>query len=102
MWLMNDGVLIDYSLNGWAKENEDLIHEHYSKIRYIIEEPCLSEDSSDAELASFCKTEGCDMLTSDKRAYESWLEKRRTDEICISRFSKNVKAKQIVYRVRIA
>ena len=34
MWLMNDGVLIDYSLNGWAKENEDLIHEHYSRSLY--------------------------------------------------------------------
>ena len=69
MWLMNDGVLIDYSLNGWAKESEDLVHEYYSKIHYILEESRLSEDSSDAELASFCKTEGCDMLTSDKRAY---------------------------------
>ena len=99
---MNDGVLINYPLNRWAKENEDLIHKYYSKIRYIIEEPHLSGESSDVDLASFCKTEGCVMLASDKKAYESWLEKCRTDEICISMFSKNVKAKQIVYHVRIS
>ena len=99
---MNDSVLIDYQLNGWAAENEDLIHKRYSKIRYIREEPGLSEKSSDAEMASFCKTRGCDMLTADKKVYESWLEKRRVDEICISEFGKDVKGKRPVYRVRIA
>ena len=58
---MGGSVLIDYQLKGWALRNESRIKENYSEIRYVGETPNPDASSSDSVLASFCKTNGCDM-----------------------------------------
>lgn len=98
---MSDSVLVDYQSKGWVKKNESRIKRDYSKIYYVGEPPNPSASSSDSVLASFCETNGCDMLTSDKKAYAPLLEERGVKEVRISIFGMNEQSGQHVYRVRI-
>lgn len=90
-------VLIDYQIKGWAKKNKEKIKDSYSEILYVGDEHILSSASSDSALASFCAKNGCDLLTSDKRAYAPWLEEQDVREVRISLFNASG---QLVYLVR--
>ena len=94
---MSGGVLIDYQIKGWAKKNEQKIKNNYSEIRYVGEPPNPGAGSSDSILASFCVNNDYDMLTSDKKAYATWLEGPGPSEVCISVFDNE----QNVYRIRM-
>ena len=96
------GIVIDYHLNGWAKENESRIRNGYSDIYYVGELPDLPRESLDPEVAAFCMARGCDLLTSDKEAYISWLEKRGGKEVHVSLFDMYLQSDQPVPIFRIA
>ncbi len=98
---MGGSVLIDYQLKGWALRNESRIKENYSEIRYVGETPNPDASSSDSVLASFCKTNGCDMLTSDKKAYAPLLEEQNAGAVHIMIYDKDESAGRPVYRVRM-
>ena len=96
------GIVVDYHLNGWAKENESRIGKGYSSIHYVGDLPDLPRDTPDPEVAAYCTARGCDLLTSDKEAYISWLKKGVAKAVRISIFGTNEQAEQTVYLVRAA
>ena len=97
--IMSTDVLIDYQLNGWAKDNEPLIKQQYSKIHYVGESPNPDSGSPDSVIASFCKDNEMNLLTSDIKAYGTWMEKPKS-EVCISFFGTDEKSGQRVYCIR--
>lgn len=99
---MDGDVLVDNQMLGWAKENEPLILKHYSRIQYLGEGSNPGMASKDSELAAFCKAKGYDMLTCDKKAYTSLLDKGMVEEIRISLFGMNDQSGQPVYRLKLA
>lgn len=96
------GIVVDYHLNGWAKENESRVGKGRSGIHYVGELPELPEDAPDPEVAAFCMARGCDLLTADKEAYTWWLKKGGAKEVRMSVFGTNEQAGQTVYLVRAA
>ena len=97
--IMSTDVLIDNQLNGWANDNKSLIGQFFSKIQYVKDLPNLGPESSDSDIASFCKDNEMNLLTSDKEAYDTWLEKPKS-EVCISLFDTDEKSGQRVYCIR--
>ena len=98
---MGDSVLIDFQIKGWAMKNELQIKRDYTEIHYVGEAPNTSTSSSDSALASFCKANGCDMLTSDKKAYAPMLEEHEIGAVRISIYDMNEQSGQHVYRIRM-
>ncbi len=95
---MNDRILVDYQIIGWAKRNEQKIHLSYKQILYVGTPPSPGRDSSDSRLASFCKSNDCDLLTSDQRAYLPFLTECNAGEVRISLFDTG---SQNVYLVKM-
>ena len=99
---MSDTVLIDYQLKGWASKNEHLIREQYLEVRYVGDPANPEASSSDSAVTRFCRDNNFDLLTSDKKAYASFLEEWGVGEVRISLFNKNEQSGQHVYRVTLA
>ena len=97
---MNDTVLIDYQIKGWALKNESLIRERYSEVRYVGDPPNPKANGSDSAMTRFCMDNNCDLLTSDKRAYAPLLEEWGAGEVRISLFNKKVQSGFHVYLVK--
>ena len=98
---MGYSVLTDFQIKGWAMKNELQIKRDYTEIHYVGEAPNTSTSSSDSALASFCKANGCDMLTSDKKAYAPLLEEQNAGAVHIMIYDKDESAGRPVYRVRM-
>jgi len=94
-------ILIDYNRRGWAEEKESKIKKDYPEILQVGVPPNPPADSSDLELASFCEENNCDLLTGDKRAYDSLLLNYHVKAVQISRYDFDETAKQQVYLVKI-
>ena len=95
---MRDCVVVDAPLIGWARESEQRIKGDYAEIIPVPDAPGLSASSSDSAVASFCIKNGCDLLTSDKKAYTPMLDEHGAREVHISLYDSN--APQHVYLMR--
>ena len=61
-------LVIDKVSLGWAKKHRsDLLKRGYTKIEEVGKD--LQEDISDYDLALYCKTDDCNLVTMDKRAF---------------------------------
>lgn len=95
--IMRDTVVIDYQLRGWAKNSEEKIKQTYKNIKYVGEPPNPPSDASDSTIALHCRENKCDMLTSDKSAYTTWLD-NYNDVVRISIFARDEKTIYTVQR----
>ena len=97
---MSRGVVIDHQLNGWAKRNEERIRRDYSEIHYLGEASNPSIASTDAELASFCRKNGYDLLTCDKAAHIPHLHGPDVKEVIISKYGLSNLSGQLIFAIR--
>ncbi len=66
-------VVVDYDILGWGNEHEDELLKQYQKVLKVGTEPGLERRKPDTVIASYCKTNNCDLLTEDVRAYQYYF-----------------------------
>ena len=95
-------VLVDEGKLGWASENSAKILSDYSETLCIGQgDKAPPAGSDDSTIAEFCRKECCDLLTGDKRAYESMLDAEGVKSVQISLYAVDMTAKQKIYLVKI-
>lgn len=62
-------VVIDVPAIGWANDRKDQLLKRYKDIRVMGTLEELPQDKKDTEIAEYCKSNSCDLLTKDNRAY---------------------------------
>ncbi len=79
-------VVVDYDILGWGNEHEDELLKQYQKVLKVGTEPGLERRKPDTVIASYCKTNNCDLLTGDVRAYQYYFDVG-VNMVQISRYS---------------
>ncbi len=79
-------VVVDYDILGWGNEHEDELLKQYQKVLKVGTEPGLERRKPDTVIASYCKTNNCDLLTGDVRAYQYYFNVG-VNRVQISRYS---------------
>lgn len=98
---MTHKVLIDYNRKGWAERNESVIKKDYTEICYVGVDPNPPRYSTDSNIAAFCETHNCDLITGDKRAYANFLENSHVKAVQISLYGHDEDANQQIYLIKI-
>tara|TARA_B100000949_G_C13887562_1_gene287320 strand:- start:120 stop:419 length:300 start_codon:yes stop_codon:yes gene_type:complete len=97
---MVKSVVIDKDVLGWARDRRRDLLKRYEKILEVGELVDLPQRSFDSSVASYCKKNDCDLLTSDKTAYTHYFEKNiRT--VKINRYGWYEKGDRPVYLIEI-
>ncbi|HEY4673107.1 MAG TPA: hypothetical protein VIH03_02980 [Nitrososphaerales archaeon] len=78
---MSEKIVIDKDILGWADEVKGTLLKGYDKNIIKVgsrqpdgEPPKLPQRSSDKQIASFCKDNGCDFATGDSTAYIHYFD----------------------------
>ena len=68
------GVVIDHDILGWGKDHEQELLKTYQRVVMVGTEPGLERRKPDTTIASYCKTNECDLLTGDLKAYQHFFD----------------------------
>lgn len=93
-------VVIDKDILGWADEHLEDLSKSYEEVLKIGQIPALPQRNSDVQTASFCKINGCDLLTGDGTAYTHYFNAGIT-AVQISRYGWYAKADKPIYLIKI-
>ena len=93
--------MIDKDILGWAKEHGEELAQRYQQIIKVGEHPELPQRSPDTHVASYCRDNNSDLLTSDKNAYTTFFDVGVT-RVLISRDDWWKEADKPVYHISIS
>ncbi len=79
-------VVIDHDILGWGNEHAEELLKQYQKVLKVGTEPGLERRKPDTVIASYCKTNNCDLLTGDVRGYQHYFDVG-VSKVQISRYS---------------
>lgn len=88
---MNNTVIIDHDVLGWAHNNMEKIKSNYSIIYQIgrNNSPLELQNNNvqDADIAYYCCKHNCDLITADKKSYLDWFNNiNGIDKLIISKY----------------
>ena len=96
---MADKALVDEGKSDWASRNAQLLSRDYAKTLCVGQAGAPASGSDDREIARFCRQEGCDLLTGDKRAYTHMLDVEGVKEVRISQYHVDEMSHQKIYLI---
>lgn len=82
-------------------ESREVLQRDYAEILCVGKEGGPKAGSSDKDIGKFCARECCDLLTSDKGAYTELLEVEGVKEVQISKYVRDEKSCQWLYRIHM-
>ena len=94
-------VLVDEGKSDWALKNKDRLSDEYSETLCIGQGNAPPAGSGDAAIAEFCRKECCDLVTGDKKAYDSMLDVKGVKGVQISLYTCDKLSGQKIYLVRM-
>ena len=67
-------MVIDHDILGWGTEHTENLLKQYQKILKVGIETGLERRNPDTRVASYCKSNDCDLLTGDLKAYQYYFD----------------------------
>jgi len=71
---MASRVVIDYNILGWGDAHQDDLLKQFKEVIQVGKHPDLPRRSFDKEVAVFCESHDCALITADSRAYTHFFE----------------------------
>ena len=98
--MTNSIAIIDEDIRGWADENMEYLKSKYSGVLKAGKNGDLPLLVSDPLIASYCKSEKCDLFTGDKKSYTHYFDSD-VHTIQISKFEYGKERKKPIFLIRI-
>jgi len=99
--MKNSKVIIDYDIRGWGKENEKLIHKKYKTLIIVGKHKALPSDAPDKKIGAYANRYKCDILTSDKTAFDEYFKNKIIQSVEIHRYASYKKASKPIYLIKL-
>ncbi len=93
-------VVVDKDILGWANDQRDELSEQYYFVQEVGKDEEIPQRKTDAEIASYCKRENCDLLTADKSAYIHFFD-AGVKTVQIEKYGWYNKGDRPIYLIRI-
>jgi hypothetical protein len=71
---MASRVLIDYNILGWGEQHRDELLGKYGDVIFVGKDSDLPRRTFDKELAAYCDSHDCALITADARAYTHFFD----------------------------
>lgn len=98
---MASKALVDEGKSDWALRNKDRLSGDYKETLCVGQGRAPPSGSSDSKIAEFCRKERCDLLTGDKKAYDSMLDIKGVKGVQISLYACEKPTDPRIYLVRM-
>jgi hypothetical protein len=67
-------VVIDYNVLGWGEEHTEDLLKRFSEVILVGKHPDLPRRSFDKDVAAYCNSHDCALITADAKAYTHFFE----------------------------
>jgi hypothetical protein len=94
-------VVIDYNILGWGDKNREMLLKRYQEVFEVGKHVDLPRRSFDKEIATFCNSHDCALITADSKAYTHFFE-AGIMAVTISRLERWAVSDADLYLVEIA
>jgi hypothetical protein len=71
---MASRVVIDYNILGWGERHMEELSGRFAEVILVGKHPDLPRRSFDSEVATYCKSHDCALITADAKAYTHFFE----------------------------
>jgi len=99
--MKNSKVIIDYDIRGWGKENEKSIHKKYKTLIIVGIHKAFPQDVPDKRIGAYASRYKCDILTSDKKAYDEYFKNKIIQSVEIHKYASYKKASKPIYLIKL-
>jgi hypothetical protein len=95
------GAVVDEQLLGWKTANEEYLKKQFSEILVVGTDQNLPRGISDRDLAAYCKSQNCTILTCDRKMHINFFADG-TETVRIQVYgTNNERSNQTIYSIRI-
>jgi hypothetical protein len=84
---MASHIVIDYNILGWGESHKEELLKQFGEVILVGKHPDLTRRSFDKELAAYCDSHDCALITADARAYTHFFE-TGIERVAISRIER--------------
>ena len=99
--MKNNKVIIDYDISGWGKENEKSIKKKYKTLIIVGDHKAFPQDAPDKKIGAYANRYKCDILTSDKTAFDEYFKNKIIQSVEIHRYASYKKASKPIYLIKL-